>query len=138
MAKQFSFFFIFLILLIPRAGYIANAQDGQDTEMLSDLDIPLMEGFKENDDARVVFDSPSGSIITAEAKGNKAAQEVYEYYKVVLPSLSWSVTNNKENNMICEENADFCIEAIREQEVLILQIKFENNLSIVNYALSPK
>lgn len=137
MTKQFGFYILFIIFSAIENSLLANAQN-QPAEMLSDLDIPLVSGFAENNDARVVFDSPAGSIINAEAKGNATSDKVYNYYKVVLPSLSWTIISDNENNMACEEAADFCIEAVRDTESLILQIRSENNSSIVNYALSPK
>jgi len=105
--------------------------------MLNDMDIPLMEGLVEDDNERVVFDSPDGSIISAQASGKVMAIKAYDYYRVVLPSLSWKVTEDKKSKMKCEDGALYCIKAHRGKENLILLFKADNQTSVVNYSISP-
>jgi hypothetical protein len=115
---------------------LSNAQDVTE-EMLSDMDIPLMSGLFENPDERMVFDSLEGNIINAQAQGKVMAVQAYEYYRIVLPSLSWKIVEDKESNMKCEDEALYCLRAYREQENLIVLFKTKNQTTIVNYAISP-
>lgn len=106
-------------------------------QMLEDLAIPLMAGLAENMDGALVFDSPEGRIINAEASGSVNSQQAYQYYRVVLPSLGWQVESDKEAGMICEGNAVFCLVAVREDENLSLNIEEANGSSKITYSLSP-
>lgn len=105
--------------------------------MLADLAIPLMDGLRENGDAAMLFDSPGGRIINAEANGAVAAGDVYQYYQAVLPSLGWAVSESLEGGMICEGAAAFCLMAIREDENLIVNIDMSGSTSKITYAISP-
>lgn len=110
-----------------------SSTTAQQSDMLRDLAIPLMGGLAENSDGAMLFDSPEGRIINAEASGTLAAKDVYEYYRVVLPSLGWSV----EQNTPCDTNVSFCIKASRDAENLLLDISAAGNKSTVTYALAP-
>lgn len=105
----------------------------QQSDMLRDLAIPLMGGLAENSEGAMLFDSPEGRIINAEARGALAAKDVYEYYRVVLPSLGWSV----EQSTPCDANVRFCIKATRDAENLLIDIAAAGNKSTVSYALAP-
>ena len=118
----------FLALLSE--GFIVKAQQN---EMLKDLAIPLMTGLVENNDESMLFDSPEGRIINAQASGVLAATKVYEYYRVVLPSLGWNV----EKDTTCGVNVNYCIKATRDSESLLLDITSTVQKSIVTYALAP-
>jgi len=120
-----NMFLASLLLIFP-----AFAQEGG---MLKDLAIPLMEGLEENNDGAMLFDSPEGRIINAEAGGIISGSDIYNYYRVVLPSLGWNV----ESPATCEENVSFCIRAIRDEESLQLNIMVAGKGSSVTYALAP-
>lgn len=115
---------------------IGNAQE-KSVQMLEDLAIPLMAGLNENADGALLFDSPEGRIINAEANGKVNSQEAYQYYKVVLPSLGWQVEHDRETGMICDGNSIFCLMAVREDESLSLNIEEANGTSKITYSLSP-
>ena len=115
---------------------LSNAQ-GTSEEMLNDMDIPLMSGLIENPEERMVFDSLEGNIINAQARGKVMAVKAYEYYRLVLPSLSWKIVEDKESNMKCEDGALYCLRAKREQENLIILFKADEQTTIVNYSISP-
>lgn len=105
--------------------------------MLNDLDLPLLKGLSENNDAAMLFDSPDGRIINAQAAGEISAIQIFEYYKVVLPSLGWRVTEDHMSGLTCEKGAKYCISARREKEGLALNIHENGARSKINYALSP-
>ena len=127
---------IISVSLYITCGSVSVAQDQQNV-MLADLAIPLMDGTVENLEAALLFDSPDGRIINAEANGAVAAGEVYQYYQAVLPSLGWNVSQDLSSGMACENNSTFCMMAVREEENLTLNIEVNNSTSRITYALSP-
>jgi len=108
------------------------AQEARD-QMLRDLAIPLMQGFSENIDEAILFDSPEGRIISAQASGPVALDATFDYYKMVLPSLGWQSRDESG----CEPEADRCYQALREGEILSLSFKYSNGVTLIDYALSP-
>ena len=112
---------------------------GQDSgsNMLRDLDIPLMAGLEENVEEALVFDSPDGRIISAIASGAVRGQEVFDYYKVVLPSLGWQVNKDHNSGLTCENASIYCISAIRDEELLLLNVSGMRAPSTISYSLSP-
>lgn len=126
------------LLLILFSGEILYAHSVQ-TPLLSDLDIPLMKGFEEQDGSRVVFDTPEGRIIEAQATGPHGAAQVVDYYKVVLPSLSWAQVAEKSEN--CEDLVSFCITAQRDGEILTLkirEIKLPLQKTVIYFSVNPE
>ena len=118
------------LLLILFSGGILYAQSVQ-PPLLSDLDIPLMKGFEEQDGSRVVFDTPEGRIIEAQATGPHGAAQVVDYYKVVLPSLSWARISQEQGSKKtdnCEAPELFCITAQRDGEILTLKIRLHTTI----------
>lgn len=121
--------FIVLIMVIFTSS--AFSQQGA---LLGDLDLPLMEGLIENREAAILFDSPDGRIINAEASGVLRANEVNNFYRMVLPSLGWKMNVNKKK---CDDGAQYCLFADREKESLTLNV-IENTTGLkVLFALSP-
>ena len=60
-------------------------------------DVPVPPGFTENQAASMVFDSPSGRIIEAEATGNSLSREqVAAFYAQTLPQLGWTRISDTE------------------------------------------
>jgi len=123
---------IIVVILSLNFFYVtlANAQD-----MLTDLAIPLMAGLEEQAEESLLFDSPEGRIINAAATGKVMGADVYQFYLMVLPSLGWQVV--PENNSSCSNGVELCLEALREDEKIILNIENKNNTSVVTYSLSP-
>lgn len=116
-----------MIVFIPSAF-------SQEGALLDDLDLPLMDGLVENREAALLFDSPDGRIINAEASGALKANEVNNFYRMVLPSLGWKMNISKSN---CEDGAQYCLFADREKESLTLNV-IENTSGLkVLFALSP-
>ena len=119
------------VLIILTFTSSSIAQEGA---LLSDLALPLMDGLVENRDAALLFDSPDGRIINAEASGAVRAKEVNDFYRLVLPSLGWKIDMNISE---CDVEAQYCLFAKREQESLTLNV-IENSAGIkVLFSLSP-
>ncbi|NOZ41798.1 MAG: hypothetical protein GXP02_01305 [Alphaproteobacteria bacterium] len=107
-------------ILVPVGNLHAGA--GQ-TVLLSDLDIPLMQGFDEEQDSRVMFDTPEGRIVEARASGPQEPVRVFNYYRRVLPSLSWhNISGQPATVKNCNGPATFCISARRDGEILTIKI----------------
>ncbi|MBL4802983.1 MAG: hypothetical protein JKY45_13955 [Emcibacter sp.] len=109
------------------------------TPLLSDLDIPLMQGFQEEEDSRVVFDTPDGRIIVVRAVGQKDGQEVFDYYQLVLPSLAWGAAEGQGKS--CGEALSFCMVARRDGEILrieITEIKQPQQKTFIYFSVNPE
>lgn len=129
---------LFLVIIIACCQVsLPGFSQERNRDLLMDLDIPLMSGLVENADEAMVFDSPEGRIINAEAQGQISAVKTFEYYRSVLPSLGWNINNDQLNGMTCEEPAQYCIEAIRDKESLHLQFNAINGASKISYSLFP-
>lgn len=122
-----------------------GAAVGAPASLLSDLDIPLMAGFKEEENSRVVFDSPEGRLVEVRALGPHGVQKTYEYYQIVLPSLSWRIGGGKSEMKECSGPATKCIFAQRDTEILTLKISEMTIVSgqsgdktVILFSVSPK
>lgn len=111
--------------------------------LLSDLDIPLMPGFVEDEDSRVVFDTPEGRIIQVQAMGSIGAQQAFEYYQLVLPSLAWAKISKKKNDTVadgaaCNGLPSLCFMARRDGETLILRIIESKTGTVLYFSVNPE
>jgi len=125
-----------LLVLLP-GGWLYAAPD--EARLLSDLDIPLMQDFQEEEDSRVVFDTPEGRIIEVRAVGPYGAGKVLDYYRLVLPSLAWREVAHK--NQSCGGSLSFCITARRGGEILTLKIrpaKGTEGKTIIYFSVNPE
>lgn len=52
-------------------------------------DMPLAPGLTAVSDSAVVFDTPSGRIVDAQASGIVTSQAVGKFYQTTLPHLGW-------------------------------------------------
>ena len=82
----------------------------------------------------MLFDSPGGRIIYAEASGQNAAKDVHIYDSMALPSLEWSI----DQSASCDPNLVFGIKATRGTENLLLDISVTDNKTIISFSLVPK
>ena len=121
---------VILLILI----FLSPLAMAQQPSLLNDLDLPLMDGLLENREASILFDSPEGRIINAEAKGNLRASAVRDFYLLVLPSLGWKMDQSTSD---CEETALYCLHAKREEENLTLNMIEDATGLKVLFALSP-
>ncbi len=69
-------------------GLIAPAAAGE-TYFDEIPDLPIMPLLTADPDAGVVFDTPSGRIVSVFAKGRVASGAVLDYYGGALPQLGW-------------------------------------------------
>lgn len=77
-----------LALLLAMAAAAAGAAEG--TVFVSGIDdLPLMAGLRETEGSALVFDSPAGRIVEAEAAGAVSRDEVVRFYRATLPELGW-------------------------------------------------
>ncbi len=122
--------------------FVANGQVFAGTgqpRLLSDLDIPLMAGFQEDRDSRVIFDTPQGRIIEGRASGPHKAAKVFDYYRLVLPTLSWQTTAGKIKN--CGGAAFLCLRAQRDGEILtikIRQVRQSGQKTVIYFSVNPE
>jgi len=79
------------ILLMPvsamAGGADATASEGGFVAGFEDL--PLMPGLKNVTGSDIVFDTPSGRIIEAEASGRVVREGILDFYARTLPQLGW-------------------------------------------------
>lgn len=129
--------YILFPFLILYTGMVHVLAQSPPTDLLQDMAIPLMDGLTENQDEAVLFDSPEGSIIAAQASGAVNPKAAFDYYRVVLPSLGWVIEEDNANGLLCEEGAKYCFRAVRDEESLLLNILNEGQNSILTYSLSP-
>jgi hypothetical protein len=59
-------------------------------------DLPLMPGLEAVVDASTSFETPSGRIVEAEARGKGLSEaEVRRFYAGTLPALGWRAVNDR-------------------------------------------
>jgi len=127
-----------LLLFVFVANGRLFAGTGQ-PRLLSDLDIPLMAGFQEDRDSRVIFDTPQGRIIEGRASGPHSAADVFDYYRLVLPTLSWRSIADKTKN--CDGANLFCLKAQRDGEILTIKIrgiKQSGQKTVIYFSVNPE
>ena len=81
---------IALILLCPALALAAG------TFLAGIEDVPVAPGLIETQGAGVVFDSPAGRIIEAEASGTISKDAVIAFYAETLPQLGWTRVSDTE------------------------------------------
>jgi len=126
-----------VVALLLCCGSLFAAEEN--TVLLSDLDIPLMPGFIEDEGSRVVFDTPEGRIIETRATGPDSANAVLDYYRLVLPSLAWAeITEQGGAKSACNNAVALCLLAERDEEILIVKIKTLNAETTIYFSVNPK
>ncbi len=113
----------FAALLCIGTGSPLYASD-QTSDFLSVLpDIPLPIQVTETLDSQMDFDSANGRIIQVAASGPVSMKEIIKFYQNTLPQLGWVVKSDQI--------------FLRENEQLKLSFSSENNLTILQFELSP-
>jgi hypothetical protein len=87
-------------------------------------DLPLAPGLTEVDGSTLTFDSPTGRIVDAYAKGAVTAPAILKFYGAALPQLGWRR----------ESDTRFR----RETEVLHLDAAAEGRAVVVHFTISPE
>lgn len=86
-------------------------------------DLPLMPGLTDIPDAGVVFETPAGRIVEAQAlTGAKGREAVLDFYDATLPQLGWTKVKRGQYS--------------REGETLILEFP-EGPVPSVRFRLAP-
>lgn len=107
-----------LVALATAAGGAA------DTAFVSGIDdLPLMAGLVERSGSAMVFDSPAGRVVEAEASGATSRAEVLAFYAATLPELGWR--RQGETTFV------------RERETLTLEIDEGPGQVVVRFVVSP-
>lgn len=136
MLKKIILILFFCSLCCP-AAFAAEKTE----ELLADLDIPLAKGLVERAEARVMFDSPEGRIVTAEAGGEALPAKVFDFYQLVLPSLGWKIVEDDPEKPLCKNQNLHCIKARRDKENLFIRIMAplkNRRITMVTYSLDPQ
>jgi hypothetical protein len=87
-------------------------------------DLPLMPGLAEDAGAAVVFDTPTGRIVEASARGRVSVRDVRRFYAETLPQLGWKQTALNVYQ--------------REGERLRLEFTVEGDAVTVSFRLAPE
>ncbi|MEQ8334763.1 hypothetical protein [Nisaea sp.] len=111
--------FVFVLLLASaRAGLAADGfVDGF-------VDLPLMPGLEQIPDASLAFDTASGRIVVAFARGALSVAGIQSFYAETLGQLGW--TRADENTYQ------------REGESLTLDFTPDGEDTLVRYSLLPR
>jgi len=128
---------LLIFWLISWGGIFAAAAE---EPLLSALDIPLMPDYAEDDDSRVVFDTPEGRIIQIRVVGPIGAQKAFEFYQLVLPSLAWDQMPRKEIDTVTD-GADCkkrCLMMRRGGEILKMRVLEEKTQTVIYFSVNPE
>jgi len=128
--RRFGIVIAFIVACAPVGSSFFAAENGGtgSGNFLSGFeDLPLMPGLTQVPDAGTMFDTPSGRVVEAYAKGKVAVADVAAFYDKTLPHLGWKkVTSHRYR---------------REDEVLDLEIgegKGSSNMpTTVRFYLAP-
>ena len=111
-----------LIIALPMIVLASLAQADGFLSVYEDL--PLAPGLTEIVGSGLSFDSPSGRIVEAEAKGAVTTASVLKFYGAALPQLGWNL----------ETDTRFR----REAEVLHIDATPEGHALVVHFTISPE
>src|SRR5215467_13684353 len=87
-------------------------------------DMPLAPGLSEDAGAGLAFDSASGRIVEAYARGDLTEDQVLQFYADTLPQLGWTAEGARQYR--------------RGGERLRLELVRSGQLLTVHYLLSPQ
>lgn len=87
-------------------------------------DLPLAPGLSEDSAAGLSFDSASGRIVEAYARGDLTEDQVLRFYQETLPQLGWTADNERQYR--------------RGGERLRLELMRSGQKLTVHYSLSPQ
>jgi len=87
------FLAIALALAVPTVSYGAEpVQSNLSQGYFSGVeDLPMAPGLDEVRDASMIYDTPSGRIVHAMAKGLSPPRDVIGFYRATLPQLGWRI-----------------------------------------------
>ena len=101
------------------------------SSFLKDIeDVPVPEGFTQNEEEPLVYDTPDGRIVETSVEGTGDAKEVAEFYEKTLPQLGW-----KKDAQLADSGLNLTFE--KEKEKLKLFIKRDELRVEIKFALYP-
>lgn len=88
-------------------------------------DVPLMSGFKIQNQTALIFDTPSGRIVEIAADGKVSLFKARRFYADTLPQLGW---RDSGNNIF-----------LRDEEILTINFsKIENGHTQIKFSIAPE
>ena len=87
--KKYKFFRVstLITLFLLLISYLQTARAEPFSGIIENL--PLVNGFKEDLENIVVFETPMGRIIETSARGKGNLQDAIDFYQKSLPQLGW-------------------------------------------------
>jgi hypothetical protein len=106
------------------AAFAATAVSAADVFLSRLEDLPLAPGLSEDAAAGLSFDSASGRIVEAYARGVLTEDQVLRFYQETLPQLGWTADSERQYR--------------RGGERLRLELTRSGQGLTVHYSLSPQ
>ncbi len=114
-SQMMNYFRNFIIVFLFITGVINSSFAGQKLEFFHSIsDLPLMYGFKENENTAIIFEKLDGRIIETSAVGSVSQAKLEKFYVEILPELGWQEV---------EKN-------LYKREGELLNIKFSSNSKV--------
>src|SRR5215470_7695298 len=115
---------LLITAIASAAGAFASAAVAGDVFLSRLEDMPLAPGLSEDAAAGLSFDSASGRIVEAYARGNLTEDQVLHFYQETLPQLGWTAEGVRQYR--------------RSGERLRLELVRSGQGITVHYSLSPQ
>ena len=115
---------LLITAIASAAAALASAAGAGDVFLSRLEDMPLAPGLSEDAGAGLSFDSASGRIVEAYARGNLTEDQVLHFYQETLPQLGWTAENARQYR--------------RGGERLRLELTRSGQALTVHYSLSPQ
>jgi hypothetical protein len=115
---------LLIAAIASAAGAFASVAVAGDVFLSRLEDMPLAPGLSEDAAAGLSFDSASGRIVEAYARGNLTEDQVLHFYRETLPQLGWTAENARQYR--------------RGGERLRLELTRSGQALTVHYSLSPQ
>lgn len=87
--RKFGFVIALMVVCALVDPPLFAAENGVGSFISGFEDLPLMPGLTQVPDAGTMFDTPSGRVVEAYAKGKVAVTEIGAFYDKTLPHLGW-------------------------------------------------
>jgi len=97
-----NLFISIMLLSVPSVAFVADA----DEVFLEGFpDVPLLEGVREKQEDRVVFDTLGGTVAQTVLISEKAASTVLARYATALPTFGWQC-NHSSQQLQCKREGN--------------------------------
>lgn len=119
-------FFMSVAALMAVTPVVAESQKWAES-----LDLPVPDGFVEDETARVDFDTPAGRVVDLRWAGAASLATVIAFYEAALPQLGWRLQSETRQG----QSAEFRYE--REGERLGLSLTAGERETVLRVTLEP-